>query len=108
MTNGRYKSVEHRPVTDRCRARLSIGVFYAPEFEPEIGPAQEHIDQTHPCLLRNFIHEDYMKLIYQTHPCLFRNFIHEDYMKYYLFRNFIHEDYMKYYLWRSGGEAFIV
>ena len=61
MTNGRYKSVEHRAITDRCRARLSIPVFYSPEFEAEIGPALELIDETHPCLFKNFIHEDYMK-----------------------------------------------
>lgn len=61
MTNGRYKSIEHRAMTDRCRARLSIGVFYAPEFEAEIGPAPELVDETHPCMFRNFIHEDYMK-----------------------------------------------
>ena len=61
MTNGRYKSIEHQAMTDRCRDRLSIGVFYAPEFEAEIGPAPELVDETHPCMFRNFIHEDYMK-----------------------------------------------
>lgn len=61
MTNGRYKSIEHRAVTNSCRSRMSIVVFYAPGFEAEIGPAVELIDETHPCLFRNFIHEDYMK-----------------------------------------------
>ena len=60
MTNGRYKSVEHRAITDRCRARLSIPVFYSPEFEAEIGPALELIDETQPRVFRNFIHADYM------------------------------------------------
>ena len=50
MTNGRYKSIEHRAMTDRCMARLSIGVFYAPEFEAEIGPAAELVDEIiHAC-----------------------------------------------------------
>jgi len=62
MTNGKYKSIEYRAMTDRCRARLWIGVFYAPEFEAEIGPAQELIDQTHPCLFRNFIHDEILFL----------------------------------------------
>eukprot|EP00253_Pinus_taeda_P012314 PITA_12314 len=61
MSNGRYKSIEHRAMTNRSRARMSIGAFYAPEFEAEIGPAQELIDETHPRLFRNFIHEEYMK-----------------------------------------------
>ena len=39
---------------------MSIGIFYALEFEAEIGPALEFIDETYPCLFRNFIHADYM------------------------------------------------
>jgi len=63
MTNGRYKIQEHRALgNDRpCKARLTTAVFYAPEFEAEIGPELELIDETHPCLFRNFIHADYMK-----------------------------------------------
>lgn len=65
MTNGRYKSTEHRALTNSFRARLSIGVFYAPGFDAEIGPALEIIDKTHaPCLFRNFIHEDYIQYYY--------------------------------------------
>ena len=38
MINGRYKSTEHRALKNSCRAMLSIGVFYAPGFDAEIGP----------------------------------------------------------------------
>ncbi|KAH9304702.1 hypothetical protein KI387_009106, partial [Taxus chinensis] len=61
MTNGRYKSIEHRAVTNREKARLSFPVFYAPGFNEEISPAPELIDENHPCLFRKFIHQDYMK-----------------------------------------------
>ncbi|GLJ27426.1 hypothetical protein SUGI_0538520 [Cryptomeria japonica] len=64
MTNGRYKSVVHRAITNKKKARLSIGVFYAPGFTQEISPATELIDDNHPCLFRKFIHEDYMQDYY--------------------------------------------
>ncbi|GLJ27422.1 hypothetical protein SUGI_0538430 [Cryptomeria japonica] len=60
MTNGRYKSIEHRAVTNKEKARLSIAVFCAPGFTEEISPAPELIDEDHPCLFRRFIHQDYM------------------------------------------------
>eukprot|EP01018_Ginkgo_biloba_P006700 Gb_18198 [translate_table: standard] len=61
MTNGRYKSIEHRAVTNKDQARLSIAIFYSPGFDAEIGPAPQLIDEAHPCLFRKFMHEDYMK-----------------------------------------------
>ncbi|XP_057829622.2 protein SRG1-like [Cryptomeria japonica] len=64
MTNGRYKSVVHRAITNKEKARLSIGVFYAPGFTQEISPAPELIDDNHPCLFRKFIHQDYMQDYY--------------------------------------------
>ncbi|GLJ27424.1 hypothetical protein SUGI_0538500 [Cryptomeria japonica] len=64
MTNGRYKSIVHRAVTNKEKERLSIGVFYAPGFTQEISPSPELIDDNHPCLFRKFIHEDYMQDYY--------------------------------------------
>eukprot|EP01018_Ginkgo_biloba_P006695 Gb_18191 [translate_table: standard] len=61
MTNGRYKSIEHRAVTNKDKARLSIAIFYSPGLDAEIGPAPQLIDEAHPGLFRTFIHEDYIK-----------------------------------------------
>ena len=61
MTNGRYKSIHHRVVTNKDKSTLSITIFYSPGFEAEIGPAPELIDEGHPCLFRKFIHEDHIK-----------------------------------------------
>ncbi|XP_059076815.1 protein SRG1-like [Cryptomeria japonica] len=61
MTNGRYKSVVHRAITNKEKERLSIGVFYAPRFTEEISPAPELIDDNNPCLFKKFIHQDYMQ-----------------------------------------------
>jgi len=66
MTNGRYKSIQHRAVTNKDKSRLSNAVFYSPGFDAEIGPAPELIDESHPCLFRKFIHEDHIKY-YMSH-----------------------------------------
>ncbi|XP_059077590.1 codeine O-demethylase-like [Cryptomeria japonica] len=61
MSNGRYRSIEHRAVTSKENARLSIAIFYSPGFDAEISPALELIDENHPCLFKKFIHEDFIR-----------------------------------------------
>ncbi|CAM8993215.1 unnamed protein product [Rhodiola kirilowii] len=61
LTNGKYKSVEHRAVTHKERERLSIVTFYAPSYEVEIGPLQELVNENNPCKYRTFNHGDYSK-----------------------------------------------
>ncbi|XP_027338174.1 protein SRG1-like [Abrus precatorius] len=39
MSNGLYKSVEHRVTVNSEKERISIAMFFAPKFESEIGPA---------------------------------------------------------------------
>ena len=60
LTNGKYKSVEHRAVTNRERERLTIVTFYAPNYEVEIEPMAELVDdETNPCKYRSYKHGDY-------------------------------------------------
>lgn len=61
LTNGRYKSVEHRAVTNRENDRLSIVTFYAPSYEIELGPMQELMDDTNPCKYKRYNHGEYSK-----------------------------------------------
>ncbi|XP_059630429.1 protein SRG1-like [Cornus florida] len=61
LTNGRYKSVEHRAVTHMEKDRLSIVTFYAPSYEVEIGPMPEMVDQNNPCKYRRYNHGEYSK-----------------------------------------------
>lgn len=61
MTNGRYKSVEHRAVTNAERARLSIALFYNAGMDAEVAPASKLVDEQHPCLYRKFKHEEYIR-----------------------------------------------
>jgi len=60
MTNGKYKSVEHRAVTNQERARLSIANFYNAGVDAEVAPAAKLVDEHNPCLYRKFIHKDYI------------------------------------------------
>ncbi|KAH7548126.1 hypothetical protein JRO89_XS14G0071100 [Xanthoceras sorbifolium] len=43
-SNGVYKSIEHRAVTNEKRARMSIASFFIPEDEVEIGPLESMVD----------------------------------------------------------------
>ncbi|GLU08361.1 hypothetical protein SLE2022_252790 [Rubroshorea leprosula] len=61
LTNGRYKSVEHRAVTHREIDRLSIVTFYAPSYEVELGPMPEMVDENNPCKYRRYNHGEYSK-----------------------------------------------
>ncbi|XP_042050525.1 protein SRG1-like [Salvia splendens] len=61
LTNGRYKSVEHRAVTHKEKDRLSIVTFYAPSYDIELGPMQEFVDENNPCKYRTYNHGEYSK-----------------------------------------------
>ncbi|XP_006342742.1 protein SRG1 [Solanum tuberosum] len=59
LTNGRYKSVEHRAVTHQEKDRLSIVTFYAPSYEIELGPLAELVDENNPCKYKRYNHGEY-------------------------------------------------
>lgn len=61
LTNGKYKSVEHRAVTHREKDRLSIVTFYAPSYDIDLGPMPELADENNPCKYRRYNHEEYSK-----------------------------------------------
>ncbi|QCD85414.1 aminocyclopropanecarboxylate oxidase [Vigna unguiculata] len=65
ITNGKYKSVEHRVITRTDGTRMSIASFYNPAGDAVIYPAPsllekktEVIDKVYP----KFVFEDYMRL----------------------------------------------
>ncbi|WCJ23521.1 2-oxoglutarate (2OG) and Fe(II)-dependent oxygenase superfamily protein [Euphorbia peplus] len=61
LTNGKYKSVEHRAVTHKEKDRLSIVTFYAPSYEIEVGPIPHLVDMDNPSKYRTYPHGDYNK-----------------------------------------------
>ncbi|KAK9079876.1 hypothetical protein SSX86_001549 [Deinandra increscens subsp. villosa] len=62
LTNGRYKSSEHRAVTHKEKDRLSIVTFYAPSYDVEIGPIQKLVDdENNPSKYRRYNHGEYSR-----------------------------------------------
>ncbi|KAJ6847879.1 putative protein SRG1 [Iris pallida] len=59
LTNGRYKSVEHRVVTNRDRSRLSVVTIYAPSYEVELGPMPELVSKHEPPVYKKYTHGEY-------------------------------------------------
>jgi aminocyclopropanecarboxylate oxidase len=60
ITNGKYKSVLHRVVTQQEGNRMSVASFYNPGSDAEISPATSLVekDSEYP----SFVFDDYMKL----------------------------------------------
>ncbi|XP_059065791.1 protein DMR6-LIKE OXYGENASE 1 [Cryptomeria japonica] len=61
VSNGRFKSVMHRAVTNTSTARISIPTFYGPSLDTSIAPAASMVDKEHPALYREYKFEEYMK-----------------------------------------------
>ena len=53
MSNGIFKSVIHRVVTNSERMRISVAMFNEPGEDKEIGPVEGLIDENRPRLYRN-------------------------------------------------------
>lgn len=62
LSNGLYKSVEHRAVTNEKKARMSMATFVIPSEEVEIGPVESMVDDKHfPKIYRNIKYVDYLR-----------------------------------------------
>ncbi|KAK1291349.1 S-norcoclaurine synthase 1 [Acorus calamus] len=61
LTNGKYKSVEHRAITNKKKDRLSLVTFYAPSYDVELGPLPEFVNEERPCMYRRYNHGDYSR-----------------------------------------------
>ena len=59
MSNGRFKSVEHRAVTNISTARISIPTFYFPGDDAFIAPATSMVDEQQPALYRGYHFEEF-------------------------------------------------
>lgn len=65
ITNGRYKSIEHRVIAQQDGTRMSIASFYNPGSDAVIFPAPELIEKAeeeNKLKYPKFVFEDYMKL----------------------------------------------
>ncbi|KAK8672271.1 hypothetical protein V6N13_110644 [Hibiscus sabdariffa] len=65
LSNGVYKSIEHRAITNEKKARISVAAFAYPDDELEIGPLDSMVDHSHrPPMYRKVKYVDYISQIF--------------------------------------------
>lgn len=68
ITNGKYRSCEHRAITNPDRARLSVATFHDPAKSVKISPASELINESSPAKYRDVVYGDYVLSWYTKGP----------------------------------------
>ncbi|KAG4974976.1 hypothetical protein JHK87_031797 [Glycine soja] len=68
ITNGKYRSCEHRAITNPDRARLSVATFHDPAKTAKISPASELINDSSPAKYRDVVYGDYVSSWYTKGP----------------------------------------
>lgn len=61
MSNGVYRSIEHRAIVNSTKERLSIATFYSSKLDSELGPALSLIGPSNPATFRRVPLEKYFK-----------------------------------------------
>ncbi|XP_022764520.1 protein SRG1-like [Durio zibethinus] len=62
LSNGKYKSIEHRACTNEKKPRMSVATFVFPDDEVEIGPLESMMNGSYlPRLYRNIKYVDYIR-----------------------------------------------
>ncbi|RZC49467.1 hypothetical protein C5167_017893 [Papaver somniferum] len=61
MSNGIYRSVEHRATINLTKERLSVATFHNLKLDREIGPILRMITPATPAMFRTIGHLDYLK-----------------------------------------------
>lgn len=61
VTNGNYKSIEHRAVVNSEKERLSIATFHSPNIDGVLGPAPSLITTETPALFKSLGVAEYYK-----------------------------------------------
>ncbi|XVE53011.1 hypothetical protein DITRI_Ditri02bG0170400 [Diplodiscus trichospermus] len=61
ITNGAYRSIEHRATENSERERISVATFCSPRYDSEMGPAPSLISPTKPALFKRLQVEEYFR-----------------------------------------------
>ncbi|KAJ1399522.1 Oxoglutarate/iron-dependent dioxygenase [Sesbania bispinosa] len=64
LSNGRFKSVHHRAVTNKVHPRVSMAMFYGPNMNTVIGPIHDLIDEEHPPKYRSYRLSEFIEEFY--------------------------------------------
>lgn len=68
MTNGKYRSAQHRALTNSNQARLSVATFHDPAKTVKASPASELTSASTPPLYREVVYGDYVSSWYTKGP----------------------------------------
>ncbi|KAI4306320.1 hypothetical protein L6164_029608 [Bauhinia variegata] len=68
ITNGKYRSCEHRAITNSNRARLSVATFHDPAKTVKISPTSEMVNESSPAKYRGVVYGDYVSSWYTKGP----------------------------------------
>jgi len=61
ISNGIYRSIEHRATVNSVKERLSVATFYSPRWEGDMGPEASLITPESPALFKRIGVADYFK-----------------------------------------------
>nr|POF25068.1 protein srg1 [Quercus suber] len=64
VTNGIYRSIEHRATVNSAKERLSVATFYSPSLEADMGPAPSLITPESPALFKRIGVADYFRQLF--------------------------------------------
>ncbi|GMH19424.1 hypothetical protein Nepgr_021265 [Nepenthes gracilis] len=62
VTNGIYKSIEHRATVNSIKERLSIATFYSPNLDREVSPAPSLITPQKQAMYKSIRYGDFVRL----------------------------------------------
>lgn len=65
MSNGRYKSIEHRVAANGSETRVSVPVFVNPRPSDVIGPLPQVLASGEKAVYKNVLYSDYVKHFYR-------------------------------------------
>ena len=61
VTNGAYRSIEHRATVNSVKERMSIATFYSPKLEGDMGPAASLVTPHSPARFKGIGVADYFR-----------------------------------------------
>lgn len=64
LSNGKYKSIEHRAITNTEKPRISVACFFAPDENEIISPLPKFVSESKPALYKHVKFRDYVTNFY--------------------------------------------
>ncbi|KAG8365584.1 hypothetical protein BUALT_Bualt18G0120600 [Buddleja alternifolia] len=61
VSNGMYRSIEHRAIVNSSKERISVATFYSSNMDSDLGPARSLIGPNNPPIFRRMPIHDYFK-----------------------------------------------